>query len=63
MFMKKIKKFKMRVAKLISSLEDLTYVRRLKHPDQPTIHYRRVCGDIIMVCKILNEKNRQLSFK
>jgi hypothetical protein len=43
----------MRATKLIKSIKHLTYTDRLKHLLLPTLRYRRIRGDIILVFKIL----------
>ena len=56
MYKKKIEKVQMRATKLIHSMKNLTYSERLKHLNLPTLHYRRICGDMIMVFKIITNK-------
>jgi hypothetical protein len=50
---KKIEKVQMRATKQIISIKHLTYAERLGYLKLPTLHYRRIRGDIIMVFKIL----------
>jgi hypothetical protein len=51
---KLIEKVQMRATKSISSLKHLPYTERLKVLGLPTLHYRRVRGDMILVYLILH---------
>jgi len=52
-YIKKIEKVQMRATKLITCIKHLTYANRLSYFYLPTVHYRRLRGDIIMVFKIV----------
>jgi len=43
----------MRVTKLITCIKHLKYAERLSYLNLPTLHYRRLRGDMIMVFKIV----------
>jgi len=43
----------MRATKLITCIKHLTYAERLSYLNLPTLHYRRLRGDMIMVFKIV----------
>jgi hypothetical protein len=45
----------MPVTKLISCIKHLTYAERLSYLNLPSLHYRRLRGDMIMVCKIVTD--------
>ena len=49
-YIKKIEKVQMRATKQ-SSIKHLSYVERLKYLRLPTLHYRRIRGDMIMLFK------------
>lgn len=51
---KAIEKVQMRATKFITSIKHLSYTDRLKHLKLPTLHYRRIRGDIILVYKMLH---------
>ena len=42
----------MRATKLIQEINHLSYIDRLKYLNLPTMLYRRLRGDMIMVCKV-----------
>jgi len=52
-YIKKIEKVQMRATKLITCIKHLTYAERLSYLNLPTLHYRRIRGDMIMVFKIV----------
>jgi len=43
----------MRATKLITCIKHLTYAERLSYLNLPTLHYRRVRGDMIIAFKIV----------
>ena len=49
---KTLEKVQMRATKLIKRIKHLSYMERLKYLNLPTLHYRRLRGDMIMVYKI-----------
>ena len=44
----------MRATKLIKEIKHLPYIERLRHLNLPTLLYRRLRGDMIMVFKLLS---------
>jgi ribonuclease P/MRP protein subunit RPP40 len=52
-YIKNIEKVQMRATKLITCIKHLPYVERLSYLKLPTLHYRRLRGDMIMVFKIV----------
>jgi len=50
-YIKKIEKVQMRATKQITCIKHLSYEERLKYLRLPTLHYRRIRGDMIMVFK------------
>jgi len=52
-YIKKIEKVQMRATKLITCIKHLIYAERLSYLNLPTLHYRRLRGDMIMVFKIV----------
>jgi ribonucleases P/MRP protein subunit RPP40 len=44
----------MRATKLIKEIEHMSYIVRLKYLNLPTLSYRRLRGDIIMMYKLLS---------
>ena len=51
---KAIERVQMRATKHIKSISKLPYIERLKRLKLPTLHYRRVRGDIILVYKMVH---------
>ena len=49
---KTLEKVQMRATKLIKRIRHLSYMERLKYLNLPTLHYRRLRGDMILVYKI-----------
>ena len=61
-----LEKVQRRATKILPNTKDLQYVDRLKHLDLPTLAYRRVCGDLNQVYKIvhgLNDISQESLFK
>ena len=52
-YIKKIEKVQMRATKQITCIKHLSYVEGLKYLLLPTLHYRRIRGDMIMLFKIV----------
>jgi len=54
----------MRATKLLPSTRNLTYEKRLKMLNLPTLKYRRVRGDMIALYKIITSKqDSDVTFK
>jgi len=54
----------MRATKLITCIKHLTYAERLSYLNLPTLHYRRLRGDMIMIFKIVTGTiDSMVSFK
>ena len=51
---KKIENVQRRATKIVPSLKDLPYDKRLKKLKLPTLKYRRIRGDLINVYKLLS---------
>ena len=51
---KKVEKVQMRATKLIPAIKHMSYIDRLKNLNLPTLLYRRLRGDMIMVYKLLS---------
>jgi len=51
---KKVEKVQMRATKLIKEIKHLPYMDRLKYLNLPTLLYRRIRGDMILVFKLLS---------
>jgi hypothetical protein len=51
---KKLEKVQMRATKLLFCTKDLPYPKRLALLNLPTLHYRRIRGDMIMVYKLVS---------
>ena len=51
---KNVEKVQMRATKLIPSIKHMSYIDRLKNLNLPTLLYRRLRGDMIMVYKLLS---------
>ena len=51
-----LEKVQKRDTKVLPELKNKSYIERLKMCNLPTLHYRRICGDMIEVFKILTGK-------
>ena len=51
---KNLEKVQMRATKLIQEIKHMSYIDRLKNLNLPTLLYRRLRGDMIMVYKLLS---------
>ena len=51
---KNVEKVQMRATKLIPAIKHTSYIDRLKNLNLPTLLYRRLRGDMIMVYKLLS---------
>jgi hypothetical protein len=49
-----IEKVQIRATKLIKGIQNLSYIDRLKYLSLPTLYYRRLRGDMIMVFELLS---------
>ena len=58
---KKLERIQRIATKMVPDLKDLTYEDRLKEMELPTLQSRRERGDLVMMYKIINgkEKNRE----
>jgi len=55
-----IEKVQNRATKLIISLKKLSYIERSKQLQLPTLKYRRLCGDMIEVFKIVSAEGQHI---
>lgn len=53
-YKKNVEKVQMRATKLLPAIKHMSYIDRLKHLNLPTLLYRRLRGDMIMVFKLLS---------
>ena len=53
-YIEKIETVQMRATKLFYPVRNLNYVDRLRNLDLPTLYYRRLRGDMILVYKMFN---------
>ena len=51
--METIEDVQIRATKMVPGLSNLTYPERLKKLDIPTLRYRRICGDMIQMYKLI----------